>query len=626
MKTSGLTSRRVVVGLGASAGGLAALKTFFGHVPEKTGMTFVVVMHLSAEHESQLAELLQPFIKIPVTQVSRTVAMEPDHVYVIPPGCNLSAVDSHLRLSDLESQRRERAPIDHFFRTLAMTHDGRAVGVILSGTGSDGAFGIKAIRERGGFTLVQDPTEAEYDGMPRTAIATGLVDRILPVSQLTQAIVSYSATRPNLLVPSDESLTAAEIEGQVGEILVQVRARTGRDFSRYKSSTVVRRIQRRMQINQVETLEGYSALLTHAPSEAAALADDMLITVTNFFRDPEVFAAIEREVAPALFESKTANDEVRIWIVGCSTGEEAYSIAMLLLDRARGIANAPRIQVFASDLHEPSLASAREGYYAGDLISDIGADRLARYFIEHEGGYQVRQELRDTIVFTPHNVLSDPPFSKLDFVSCRNVLIYLRRDVQPRILELFHYALQPDGFLVLGTSESGDESTLFRTVSKSHGIYRKRNVPQSEIRLPVFPLTPSRHAVRPYATRLDDGQAPSLQTYAQVHANLLEEYAPPSLIVGRDHRVVHLSPHVGRFLLHSAGEPTTGVLKLVRSELRAALGEALYAAREGRATTSEPLSVNFSGATKLVTVDVRPADGDSRARRIRSRSFPRKRA
>ena len=609
MNNPGPTSDRVVVGLGASAGGLAALKTFFHHVPEDTGATFVVIMHLSAEHESHLAELLQPFIKIPVTQVIETVEMEPNHVYVIPPGCNLSAVDSHLRLSSLGARRRERAPIDHFFRTLAATHDGKAIGVILSGTGTDGALGLKSIRENGGLTLVQDPEESEYDGMPQTAIGTGLVDRVLPASGMPEVIVKYSETRPNLPTPRDDGPATVEIEKQVAQILARVRARTGRDFNRYKSSTVVRRIQRRMQINQVETLDAYDALLTQTPSEAASLAEDMLITVTNFFRDPEVFAILERDIVPALFEGKTADDELRVWIVGCSTGEEAYSFAMLLLEQAARTTRAPRIQIFASDLHEASLAKARDGYFTGDVAGDVGANRLARFFVAHEGGYSVKQELRDAIVFTTHNLLSDPPFSKLDFISCRNVLIYLRRDVQPRIIELFHYSLLPDGFLLLGTSESGDESSLFRTVSKTHGIYQKRNVPQSEVQLPVFPLSPSRHAARSHA-RPDEHPAPSLQTYAQVHVNLLEEYAPPSLVVARDHRVVHLSPNVGRFLIHAGGEPTTSVLKLVRPELRAVLGEALYAARDGRATTSEPLSVDLNGETRLVSVTARPNKGD----------------
>jgi two-component system, chemotaxis family, CheB/CheR fusion protein len=598
----------VIVGLGASAGGLGALKTFFGNVPESTGLTFVVVMHLSTDHESHLAELLQPFINIPVTQVGETLAMEPDHVYVIPPGCNLSAVDSHLRLSDLESQRKQRAPIDHFFRTLAKTHDGNAIAVILSGTGSDGALGLKAVRESGGLALVQDPTEAEYDGMPRSAIATGLVDRALPVAQMPATIINYVGTRPKLAVP-ETGPTKSDVERHLAQILARLRARTGRDFSRYKTSTVVRRIQRRMQLNQVETLSAYEDLLATTPAEALSLADDMLITVTNFFRDTKVFDFLEQEVIRKLFEGKTHDDEVRAWAAGCATGEEAYSVAILLLEQAARMKSPPRIQLFASDLHEESLAKAREGFYSGEVAIDVGPERLARFFVKHEGGYQVRQELRDAIVFTPHNLLTDPPFSKLDLISCRNLLIYLRRDVQPRVLELFHYALRTDGILLLGTSETGDESNLFRTVSKSHCIYQKRNVPQSELQLPVFPLAPT-YGARAHGAQAEEGQGPDLHTYGQIHLTLLEQYAPPSLVVNAGDKVVHLSPNVGRFLVHTGGEPTTGVFKLVRPEFRAALGEALHAAREGRATHSEPIPMKDHGETKLVSLRVRPATGD----------------
>jgi len=343
-------SERVIVGLGASAGGLAALKTFFQHVPEKTGVTFVVVMHLSAEHESHLAELLQPFIRMPVIQVGRTVAMEPDHVYVIPPGCNLSALDSHLRLSDLETQRRERAPIDHFFRTLASTHDGNAIGIILSGTGSDGALGVKAIRESGGLIFVQDLTEAEFDGMPRSAIATGLVDRVLPVRQMPGAILNYARTRPNLGLPADNSPPEPDLERQLGQILGRLRAGTGRDFTRYKSSTVVRRIQRRMQINQVETLDAYEELLATTPAEASSLADDMLITVTNFFRDTDVFELLEQQIVPALFEGKTEDDEVRVLDGGLCDRRGG----LLVRDAVAGARGAPAVPTAAADLRQRS--------------------------------------------------------------------------------------------------------------------------------------------------------------------------------------------------------------------------------------------------------------------------------
>ncbi len=601
----------MVVGLGASAGGLAALKTFFQHMPADTGITFVVVMHLAAERESHLAELLQGSVRMPVTQVSETVVMERNHVYVIPPGCNISAIDSHLRLSELETQRIQRAPIDHFLRTLASTHDGAGIGVILTGTGSDGALGVKAIRENGGLTIAQDPTEAEYDGMPRTAISTGLVDYILPIAQMPQAIVSYTRTHPIVAVPVEDDPTNVEVERQIAQILSRLRVRTGRDFSQYKRSTVVRRIERRMQINEVESLDQYNQLLARTPSESSSLADDMLITVTNFFRDPEVFRVVEQEIVPALFAGKGRDDEVRVWIAGCATGEEAYSFAMLLLEHAASRVGAPRVQVFASDLHQDSLAKAREGYYSGDVALDVGPERLARFFIQHDGGYQVRHELRDAIVFTPHNLLGDPPFSRLDFISCRNLLIYLRRDIQPKVLELFHYALRPPGYLLLGTSESGDESHLFRTVSKPHCIFQKRNVPPSELQLPVFPLTPAVHVLRPLAGRPGEAQAQDVQTYGDMHLSLLEQCGPPSLVVGTDHRVVHLSRQAGRFLAHVGGEPTTGVLNMVKPELRAVLADLLHAAREERATQSEPIPIKLDGESSLVQLSVCPAAKES---------------
>jgi two-component system CheB/CheR fusion protein len=596
--TSQPAAERIVVGLGASAGGLAALKTFFQSLPEKTGLTFVVIMHLSPDRDSHVAELLQPILSVPVTQVHTTILMEPDHVYVIPPGSNLSAVDSHLRLSDLEKPRGGRAPIDHFFRTLATTHDGRAVGVILSGTGSDGALGIKAIRERGGLTLVQDPAESEYDGMPRSAIATGLVDHVLPVADMPGVIVRYARTRPNVGVPAEES---SDVEQYVTQILSRLRARTGRDFTDYKSSTVVRRIQRRMQINQVENISTYADILNSKSGEAASLADDMLINVTNFFRDTEVFTLLERDIVPALFRGKTADDDLRVWIVGCATGEEAYSLAILLLEHAHRTHVPPRVQVFASDLHDESLASAREGFYPGEISSDIEPERLERFFMRYEGGYKVSRELRDTVVFTTHNLLADPPFSRLDMISCRNLLIYLRRRIQPRVLELFHYALRPAGFLLLGTSETGDDNHLFRSVSKAHCIFQKEPVPPAEVQLPVFPLAPGRVAGAPLPPR------DSAQTYSQIHLTLLEHYAPPSLIVSADHKVVHMSPQVGRFLVHSGGEPTTGVLKLVKPEFRASLGEILFAAHEGRETTSEPILMSLDGERRAVSMTARPA-------------------
>ena len=598
-------NRPTVIGIGASAGGLKALKAFFAHVPEENGLAFVVVVHLSPEHESHLADLLQPHVKMPVMQVTDEPALEPNRVYVIPPGQNLDTIDTHLRLTKLEERRIERAPIDHFFRALAGTHDGHSVGVILTGTGADGTLGIKEIKEKGGLTVVQDPNEAEYDGMPQSAIATGLVDLVLPVAEMPEKILRFARTRPRIAVPEDEKALGDGQRQTLQKIFAQIRARTGRDFTRYKRSTILRRIQRRMQLAHIEELADYLAWLRDEPNEVRALADDFLITVTNFFRDPEVAERLETDVIPQLFEGKGPGETVRVWSVGCATGEEAYSVAMLLLEEAARHEAPPEIQIFASDLHEHSLQKAREGFYPGDIETDVSAERLRRFFIKENVGYRIRKEVREHVVFAPHNLLGDPPFSKLDLIACRNVLIYLQREVQRDVLDLFHYALNPDGFLVLGTSETVDRSELFRTESKPHCIFRKRNVPAPEPQLPVFPITRVRPPGEP-AER--NGQKGEPLAYGSLHQRMVEWYAPPSLLVNPDYQVVHFSEHVGRFLVHPGGEPTTSVFKLVREELRIELRAALHAAKEkGQATRSKPIAVAIEGVTRSVVLSAQPA-------------------
>ncbi|MEP0548183.1 MAG: chemotaxis protein CheB [Rhodothermales bacterium] len=604
VETSSPANEPTVVGIGASAGGLAALKTFLHHIPEGSGLAFVVVVHLSPEHESHLADLLQPHSSMPIQQVNDTVALRPDHVYVIPPNRNLNTIDTHLRLSPLEERRRERAPIDHFFRTLAATHDGHAVAVVLTGTGSDGTLGIKEIKEKGGLTVVQDPNEAEYDGMPQSAIATGLVDLVLPLAEIPDAILRFARTEPRLPVPDDDGDIEGEQRQLLHKVFAHVRARTARDFSRYKRSTIMRRIQRRMQLRHVEELGDYVALLRREPDEAHALADDFLITVTNFFRDPAVFEQIEREVIPALFEGKEPGDSVRVWSVGCATGEEAYSLAILLLEEAARRGAPPHLQVFASDLHERSLQRAREGFYPGDIATDVSPERLRRFFVKEDGGYRIRNEVRELVVFAPHNLMGDPPFSRLDFVACRNVLIYLQREVQRDVIEIFHYALLPGGFLSLGSSETVEGSDLFRVEDKKSCLYRKRNVPTRELHLPVFPIA-HRRLLRDVAQADDAGPPPA---YGAFHQRMVEQFAPPSILVSPDFKVVHSSEHAGRYLVHPGGEPTTVVFRLVREELRVELRTALYAAKErGEATRSKPVALRLDGAPRHVTLDVRPA-------------------
>jgi two-component system CheB/CheR fusion protein len=611
-EASGATKTKpevVVVGIGASAGGLGALREFFNNVADDSGLAYVVVVHLAPEHESHLADLLQPHSGMTVLQVNETVALKPDCVYVIPPNANLSAIDTHLRLSPLEERRVERAPIDHFFRTLADQHDGHAIGVILTGTGSDGTLGIKEIKLHGGLTVAQDPNEAEYDGMPQSAIATGYIDLVLPLAQIPDAVLRFSRTEPRLPMAEDGEALNPDDRVQLQKVLAQVKARTGRDFTRYKRSTIMRRIQRRMQLRYLEELERYLVVLRETPEEVRALADDLLITVTSFFRDPHVFARLERDVVPALFEGKSPDDELRVWCVGCATGEEVYSIAMLLLEESeRRDGEAPKLHLFASDLHERSLEVARDGFYPGDISADVSSERLKRFFTQETGGYRIRKEVREIVVFAPHNLLSDPPFSRLDMIVCRNLLIYLQRDVQTDVLRLFHYALKPSGYLVLGTSESSDDAELFRVIDKQHSIHRLGTSELPEPRLPIFPIIQRTHGAQGAK-----GAADATREYVALHAQLVKLFAFPSALVGPDSQLVHLSENAGRFLELPAGRVTTNAAKVIRQELASEFVTAMHVARTGRrAVHTRPVDVQIDGERRAVVLHIHPAtDPDS---------------
>jgi two-component system CheB/CheR fusion protein len=594
-----------VVGVGASAGGLAALKIMLERVPADSGLAFVVVVHLSPDHESHLAALLQPYVRCPVEQVNRTVPIEKNHVYIIPPNANLNAIDTHLRLSKLEERREERAPIDHFFRTLAKTHDGHAIAVVLTGTGSDGTLGIKDIKANGGVVIVQDPTEAEFDGMPQSAIATGLADFVLTLAEIPETIVRFDRIRPRVPISPDANETTQDEAALLLKISALLRVRTDRDFSRYKRSTILRRVARRMQLNYIEDLGDYVERLRQRPEEIRVLADDLLITVTRFFRDPEVFERLEKVEVPRLFANGGPSDQIRAWSVGCATGEEAYSIAMLLVEEAGRRETSPQIQVFASDLHDRSLQKAREGFYPGDIESDVSPERLKRFFYSENGGFRVRKELRDLVIFAPHNLLADPPFSRMDLISCRNLLIYLEREVQQDVIELFHYALNAEGTLLLGPAEAMDGADLFQVEDKRLCMFRKRNIPAREPRLPVFPLTHSRFADGGSVLR---GQRHPAIAYGPLHQQMLEKYAPPSVLVSADDNAVHISEHAGRYMSPAGGEVTTNVVKMLREELRFELQGALQMAREKKQTfDSRPIPVRFNGHSRPVVLHVRPS-------------------
>jgi two-component system, chemotaxis family, CheB/CheR fusion protein len=606
---TGEQSPFLVVALGASAGGLHALQQFFEHLPPDSGMAFVVVMHLAPDHESHLASLLQGFTQMPVQQVNDTIALQPNCVFVGPPNRNLFALGEHLGLAALEEQRSERAPIDYFFRTLGSTLGTRAVCIVLSGSGSDGTLGLRQVKEAGGLTVAQDPADAEYDAMPQSAISTGQVELVLPAAEIAAKLVEYARTAKHetALVAAEEPATS--VGDLIQEILEQVCAGTGYDFGRYKRSTIMRRIHRRMQIYGHEQLTQYLDFLHEHDDEVQKLSADFLISVTNFFRDVEAFAALERDVIPGLFRNKHGEDQVRVWVTGCATGEEAYSIGILLLEYAQQLQSPPSVQVFATDLSEIALRRAREGLYPESIELDVSPARLARFFFRDQGGYRVRHELRELILFAPQNLLKDPPFSKIDLISCRNVLIYMQRSAQKQLLELFHYSLRPDGYLFLGSAETIEDARLFRDLNRRHGIFQRQPVASHELRLPSLSLSLVPAQFSPAVVQAEPQRIGSTE---KLYTQIMERYGPPSLVVNADYDIIYFSDGVNRYLQQPRGEPTDNVLRRIREELRIDLTSGLYRAFEHReATLSAPVAVPFEREQCLVTVDVRPAQEEN---------------
>jgi two-component system CheB/CheR fusion protein len=610
-----------VVGIGASAGGLPALLRFFENMPRQTGMAFVVILHLSPRHKSTADQVLQRVTRMPVVQVADPVEIRPDHVYVIPPDRHLTMADSCLDLTAMERPRGAHVAIDIFFRTLAEVHRERAVAIVMSGTGSDGAVGLTRIKEQGGLTIAQSPADAEHEGMPEAAIRTGAVDFVLPVVDMPQKLIELWENARTIEMPpvGDGEEQIAHVPGpeaveQAEEALQRVIAillnRTGHDFKQYKRATVLRRIERRMQVRAVHTLPDYRVLLDADAHECNALLDDMLIGVTNFFRDRESFEAIEREIVPELFRDKGPTDEIRVWVPACSTGEEAYSLAMLLADQAADMAQPPPFQVFASDIDNAAIAQARSGDYPASILTDVAPVRLRRYFTREDERYHIRKAIRDRILFAAHNVLRDPPFSRLDLVSCRNLLIYLNREVQARVLEMFHFALKPGGYLFLGGSESAESvADYFVAVDKKNRIYRARQTSRS--------MSSGAH-LPSHVSRLPESiQRPPARrqfSYAELHQRALAESAPPSLVLDKDANIVHMTQQAGCFLRMGGGEPSRNVLALVLPELRLELRGALYQVQHGgRSVDCRPIPADLGDRQPLVGMKVYPYHDDESA-------------
>jgi two-component system CheB/CheR fusion protein len=640
-----------VVGLGASAGGVGALQEFFETMPADSGLAFVVVMHLSPDFESSLAEVLGQTTAMPVVQVSGEVKVEPNHVYVIPPNKHLMMADSTLCLQERQQAPGQRVAIDLFFRTLADAYGQRAVCAVLTGTDADGVIGLKHIKAQGGVTMAQEPSEAEHETMPRAAIETGMVDWVMPVREMPKKLIEFVHNEKRMELPPEQSpdgeeketdhrpaaairarqTSDAKDEDALQEVLQHLRTQTGHDFGHYKRATVLRRIARRLQVNSLEDIPSYLTFVRSHRGEARALLQDLLISVTHFFRDRDAFVALEANI-PQLFGGKQASDQVRVWVPACATGEEAYSIAMLLCEQAEKLENPPAVQIFATDIDEEAIGDARDGLYLSTIEADVSQERLRRFFSRDRGRYRVKKEVRETVLFAPHDVLKDPPFSRLDLISCRNLLIYLKRGTQARVLDIFHFSLRPGGLLFVGGSESVEEAgTLFSPVEKHHRIYVRRAAPRPAWTIPTLPLSPVPRTLRhstitrspvmpaltpPAITESEEeaqvefqGQERRALLFGQLHLQLLEKYAPPSVIINQNNSIVHLSAKAGRYLRFGGGEPSANLFELVQPVLRLELRTAIFRARQEKTKISvNNVSVPIDGETELLDVHVQPVE------------------
>lgn len=620
-----------VVGIGASAGGIQALVRFFEHTPKDAGMAFVVVVHLSPRYESHVDEILQRATRMPVMQVSSTVEIEKNHVYVISPGCNLEMLDGTLRIVPAQRPRERHVVIDVFFRTLADAHNDRAIAIVMSGTGSDGSVGMARIKEQGGVSLVQSPEDAEYEDMPRAALESGVVDFVLPVAEMPQKLIElWNNASQIVLPPPDEppvQIVPATgprlgVSAALAEILRLLAIRTGHDFMHYKRATVLRRLERRMQVCAVSNMQEYLAYLEINPEETKGLLADMLIGVTNFFRDRDAFEALERQVIPELL-SEVRNgqgDGIRAWCAGCSTGEEAFSLAMLFSSEAEREKISPKIQVFATDVDERAIAIGRRAQYSLAIATDVPPVYLRQYFKKETSHYHIAKAVRDKVLFAAHNVLQDPPFSRLQLISCRNLLIYLDRRAQQQVLQTFHAALQPGGYLFLGSSETADAAEgLFTTVDKNNRIYRASSASRkiylsTRLRNTTSAVDLVRTSLPPARMQLP-GEKHS--TYARLHQRALEKLGPPTALIDSDFRIVHLSDGAGRYLRYVGGEPSHHLPTLVIPELqvdvRATVHEAL---KRDAIVASRPIPLSNGGLSVEVTITAAPFKGQDTSEKL----------
>ncbi len=596
-----------VVGIGASAGGLEAFEQFFTHMPSDSGIAFVLVQHLDPTHRSILSELVRRYTSMDVMEVEDAMPLEPNTIFVIPPNRYMAILHGKLHLLEPTEVPGLRTPIDYFFRSLAEDQKERAICIVLSGTGTEGALGLRAVKGEGGMAMVQEPDSAKYDGMPRNAVATGLADYILPPNEMPEQLIAY-VSHAVFKIPGKAAKPLPKESELLNKVFILVRSRTGHDFSHYKHNTILRRIDRRMALHRITKLSDYVRYLQEDPREADTLFKELLIGVTSFFRDKDAFDVLKEKAITKLFEQRSPDQTIRIWVPGCATGEEAYSIAMLCRDVMKRMSQEFSVQVFATDIDNDGIETARLGLYPASISVDVPQEVLDRYFTKEDSFHRVSKEIRDMVVFAAQNVITDPPFSKIDLISCRNLLIYLGGELQKKVLPLFHYALRKDGYLFLGSSETiGEFSDFFSVVDRKWKVFRRKDAELLE--RPVIDLVP-----RPVVERRESGRGegfverahkPNLRHAAE--RIILNDYGPAAVIINERNEILYVLGKVGKYLEPASGEFPSDILAMAREGLRLELATAVRKASvQNIAVRSERLLVKTNGGQQLVDLVVKP--------------------
>ena len=610
-----------VVGVGASAGGLEALEELFRNMPADTGMAFIVVTHLHPGHRSLLPELLSKITDLPVVAAATGLEVKADHIYVGPPGGQLSIEGGRLQRLERDPDHAPRMPINYFLRSLAQDLCERSVCIILSGTGSDGTLGLQEIKAQAGMVMAEDPQSAKYAGMPASAIATGLVDFVLPPAAMPEQLVQY--VRAPYLGAALASEAAPKIGGAaLQEIFGLLRRHTGHDFSAYKNNTIHRRIARRMNVHQIQSHTQYVRYLQENPDEIDTLFRELLINVTNFFRDPEAWEVLAQSIE-ALVRSRPVGSSLRVWVPGCSSGEEVFSIAIALHECIEAGQRQLDVQIFGTDLDARAIDKARAALYPEGVADDLTPERLKRYFIREKGGYRIRKDIREMTVFAVQNVIKDPPFTQMDLISCRNLLIYLNAQIQKKLLPIFHYALKPEGLLFLGSSETiGTFSDLFESLDKRWKIFRRKQSVTGRQVLPDFPLQWAVEGTRP-STRAAAKQAASgVSIQRRIQRALLGRFVPASVIVNERGDIVYVHGRTGAYLEPSEGQPRNNILEMAREGLQIELAEALrQACADNTEVVRNSVRVNSNGASTYVDLSVVKLDQPEELRDLLLVSF-----